>query len=53
MESLITKPIENAVGVVNNVVRSVSSSPSDTSEVTLEFRRLILLNAEPWMLDAD
>ena len=37
VESLITKPIENAVGVVNNVVRVVSSSRSDTSEVTLEF----------------
>ncbi len=37
VESLITKPVENAVGVVNNVVRSVSSSRSDTSEVTLEF----------------
>ena len=37
VESLITKPIENAVGVVNNVVRVISSSRSDTSEVTLEF----------------
>jgi len=37
VESLITKPVENAVGVVNNVVRVVSSSRSDTSEVTLEF----------------
>lgn len=37
VESLVTKPIENAVGVVNNVVRVVSSSRSDTSEVTLEF----------------
>ena len=37
VESLISKPIENAVGVVNNVVRVISSSRSDTSEVTLEF----------------
>ena len=37
VESLITKPVENAVGVVNNVVRTISSSRSDTSEVTLEF----------------
>ncbi len=37
VESLITKPIENAVGVVNNVVRVISSSRSDTSDVTLEF----------------
>ena len=37
IESLITRPIENAVGVVNNVVRVTSSSRSDTSEVTLEF----------------
>ena len=37
VESLITKPIETAVGVVNNVVRVISSSRSDTSEVTLEF----------------
>ncbi len=37
VESLITKPIENAVGVVNNVVRVVSSSRSNTGEVTLEF----------------
>ena len=37
VESLITKPVENAVGVVNNVVRVVSSSRSDISEVTLEF----------------
>ena len=37
VESLITKPIENAVGVVNNVVRVISNSRADTSEVTLEF----------------
>jgi HAE1 family hydrophobic/amphiphilic exporter-1 len=37
VESLITKPIENAVGVVNNVMKVTSSSRADTSEVTLEF----------------
>jgi HAE1 family hydrophobic/amphiphilic exporter-1 len=37
IESLLTRPIENAVGVVNNVVRVTSSSRADTSEVTLEF----------------
>lgn len=37
IESLITKPIENAVGVVNNVVRVRSSSRADVGEVTLEF----------------
>ncbi len=37
VESLITRPVENAVGVVNNVVRVVSSSRTDVSEVTLEF----------------
>jgi HAE1 family hydrophobic/amphiphilic exporter-1 len=37
IESLITRPIENAVGVVNNVVRVTSSSRADVSEVTLEF----------------
>ncbi len=37
VESLLTRPIENAVGVVNNVVRVTSSSRADTSEVTLEF----------------
>ncbi len=37
VESLITRPIENAIGVVNNVVRVTSSSRADTSEVTLEF----------------
>jgi len=37
IESLLTRPIENAVGVVNNVVRVTSSSRADVSEVTLEF----------------
>lgn len=37
IENLITRPIEDAVGVVNNVVRVVSSSRADLSEVTLEF----------------
>jgi HAE1 family hydrophobic/amphiphilic exporter-1 len=37
VESLLTRPIENAVGVVNNVVRVTSSSRADISEVTLEF----------------
>ncbi len=37
IESLLTRPVENAVGVVNNVVRVTSSSRADVSEVTLEF----------------
>ena len=37
VESLITRPVENSVGVVNNVVRVISSSRPDVSEVTLEF----------------
>jgi HAE1 family hydrophobic/amphiphilic exporter-1 len=37
IESLLTRPIENAVGVVNNVVRVTSSSRAEVSEVTLEF----------------
>jgi HAE1 family hydrophobic/amphiphilic exporter-1 len=37
VESLITRPVENVVGVVNNVVRVVSSSRTDISDVTLEF----------------
>jgi HAE1 family hydrophobic/amphiphilic exporter-1 len=37
VESLITKTVENAVGVVNNVVLVTSSSRADMSEVTLEF----------------
>ena len=37
IESLITRPVEEAAGVVNNVVRITSSSRSDISEVTLEY----------------
>ena len=37
IESLVTRPVENAVGVVNNVTRVASSSRADVSEVTLEF----------------
>jgi len=37
VESLITRPVENSVGVVNNVVRVISSSRADVGEVTLEF----------------
>lgn len=37
IETLITRPIEDGVGVVNGVNRVVSSSRADTSEVTLEF----------------
>jgi HAE1 family hydrophobic/amphiphilic exporter-1 len=37
IESLITRPVENASGVVNGVVRVTSSSRADISEVTLEF----------------
>ena len=37
IESLVTRPVENAVGVVTNVVRVTSSSRADVSEVTLEF----------------
>jgi HAE1 family hydrophobic/amphiphilic exporter-1 len=37
VETLLTRPVENAVGVVNNVVRVSSSSRADLSEVTLEF----------------
>ncbi len=37
VENLITRPVENSVGVVNNVVRVTSSSRADVSEVTLEF----------------
>lgn len=36
IETLVTRPVENAVGVVNGVVRVTSSSRADTSEVTLE-----------------
>ncbi len=37
VESLVTRPVENAVGVVNGVVKASSSSRADVSEVTLEF----------------
>ncbi len=37
VESLITRPIENAVGVVDNLVKVTSSSRPEISEVTLEF----------------
>jgi len=37
VEALLTEPVEDAVGVVSNVVRVTSSSRADTSEVTLEF----------------
>jgi len=37
IESLVTRPVENAVGVVNSVTRVASSSRADVSEVTLEF----------------
>jgi HAE1 family hydrophobic/amphiphilic exporter-1 len=37
IETLLTRPIENAVGVVNGVVSVRSSSRADVSEVTLEF----------------
>ncbi|MEE8411967.1 MAG: efflux RND transporter permease subunit [Acidobacteriota bacterium] len=37
IENLISRPVENAVGVVNNVVRVVSSSRAGVGEVTLEF----------------
>ena len=37
VESLVTRPVENAVGVVAGVVEQTSSSRTDTSEVTLEF----------------
>ncbi len=37
VENLITRPVENAVGVVNNVERVQSSSRADVSEVTLDF----------------
>ena len=37
VEALITKPLENAVGVVNNVVKVSSSSRMNVSEITLEF----------------
>ena len=37
IETLLTRPIENAVGVVNGVVAVRSSSRADLSEITLEF----------------
>jgi HAE1 family hydrophobic/amphiphilic exporter-1 len=37
IESLITRPVENSVGVVENVARVTSSSRADIGEVTLEF----------------
>ncbi len=37
MENLVTRPVEDAVGVVNGVNRVISSSRADISEVTLEF----------------
>jgi HAE1 family hydrophobic/amphiphilic exporter-1 len=37
VESLISKPIENAVSVVNNVVRVSSVSKPEVSDVVLEF----------------
>ncbi|MEM7048535.1 MAG: efflux RND transporter permease subunit [Acidobacteriota bacterium] len=37
VESLVTRPVENVVGVVNGVNRVTSSSRADRSEVTLEF----------------
>ncbi|MFQ5669069.1 MAG: efflux RND transporter permease subunit [Acidobacteriota bacterium] len=37
VEALISRPVENSVGVVNNVVRVTSSSRANISEVTLEF----------------
>jgi len=37
VEALITKPLEDAVGVVNNVVKVSSSSRTNLSEITLEF----------------
>jgi HAE1 family hydrophobic/amphiphilic exporter-1 len=37
IETLLTRPLENAVGVVNGVVSVRSSSRADVSEITLEF----------------
>ncbi len=37
IENLVTRPVENSVGVVNGVERVSSSSRSEVSEVTLEF----------------
>ena len=38
VEALISKPLEDAVGVVNNVVKVSSSSRTNLSDITLEFR---------------
>ena len=38
IETLLTRPVENTVGVVNGVVSVTSSSRADRSEVNLEFR---------------
>ncbi len=38
VESLITKPIEQAVGIINNVVKVSSISKPGMSEVVVEFR---------------
>ena len=37
IETLLTRPVENIVGVVNGVVSVTSSSRADRSDVTLEF----------------
>ena len=37
MENLISKPVENAVGVVNNVIRVSSISKPEVSDVVIEF----------------
>lgn len=37
VENLVTRPIEDAVGVVSNLVRVSSSSRAEVSEVVLEF----------------
>ena len=37
VETLVTRPVEDAVGVVGNLVRVESSSRPEISEVTLEF----------------
>ncbi len=37
VEALISKPLEDAVGVVNNVVKVSSSSRTNLSDITLEF----------------
>lgn len=37
VESLVTRPVENAVGVVDGLVHISSSSRAEVSEVTLEF----------------